>query len=95
MQSLVESSAVRRVPRQPANTTVRCRSPAAIAYAQAAPGVNTNINDTAQNATTADQWEEGFRRLVHHVERHGDTRVPASFPVDGYPPGSWVDRPHL
>ena len=92
MQSLVESSAVRRVPRQPAGTTVRCRSPAAIAYAQSAPGVNTNINDTAQNATTADQWEEGFRRLVHHVERH---RVPASFTVDGYPPGSWVDRPHL
>ncbi len=43
----------------------------------------------------ADQWEEGFRRLVHHAERHGDARVPASFTVDGYPPGSWVDRPHL
>jgi hypothetical protein len=35
-----------------AGNTVRCRSPAAIAYAQSAPGVNTNNNDTAQNATT-------------------------------------------
>ena len=40
----------------------------------------------------ADQWEEGFSRLVHYVERQGDAaRVPASFTVDGYPPGSWVD----
>jgi hypothetical protein len=34
---------------------------------------------------------EGFSRLAHYVERQGDARVPASFTVDGYPPGSWVD----
>ena len=39
----------------------------------------------------ANQWEEGFSRLVHCVERHGDARVPASFTVDGYPLGRWVD----
>ena len=35
-----------------AGSTVRCRSPAAIAYAQSAPGVITSRNDTAQNAAT-------------------------------------------
>jgi len=38
----------------------------------------------------ADQWEEGFSRLLHHVEHHGDARVPASYTVDGYRLGNWV-----
>ena len=35
-----------------AGSTVRCRSPAAIAYAQFTPAVITSRKDTAQNATT-------------------------------------------
>jgi len=35
-----------------AGSTTRCRSPAAIAYAQSAPGVITKRKDTAQNAAT-------------------------------------------
>ena len=35
--------------------------------------------------------EGRFSRLLHYVERQGDAGVPASFTVDGYPPGSWVD----
>ena len=27
----------------------------------------------------ADQWEDGFSRLLHYVERHGDARVPVSY----------------
>ena len=27
----------------------------------------------------ADQWEDGFSRLLHYVERHGDVRVPVSY----------------
>ena len=38
----------------------------------------------------ADQWEEGFSRLLDYVERHGDARVPKSYTVDGYPLGEWV-----
>ena len=38
----------------------------------------------------ADQWEEGFSRLLHYVERHGDARVPRSYTVDGYRLGTWV-----
>ena len=38
----------------------------------------------------ADQWEEGFRRLLDYVERHGDARVLASYAVDGYRLGKWV-----
>ncbi|MGO9103846.1 MAG: helicase associated domain-containing protein [Mycobacterium sp.] len=33
---------------------------------------------------------EGFSRLSHYVERHGDARVPFSYTVDGYPLGQWV-----
>ena len=40
----------------------------------------------------ADQWEEGFSRLLDYVERHGDARVPESYTVDGYPLGAWVSR---
>ena len=36
------------------------------------------------------QWEEGFRRLLDYVERHGDARVPQSYTVDGYQLGAWV-----
>ena len=39
----------------------------------------------------ADQWEEGFSRLLHYVERHGDARVPQSYTVDGYRLGQWVN----
>jgi hypothetical protein len=38
----------------------------------------------------ADQWEEGFNQLLNYVERHGDTRVPYSYTVDGYELGRWV-----
>ena len=38
----------------------------------------------------ADQWEEGFSRLLDYVERHGDARVPKSYTVDGYRLGTWV-----
>ena len=39
----------------------------------------------------ADQWEEGFSRLGHYIERHGAPSVTTSVTVDGYPLGSWVD----
>ncbi len=38
----------------------------------------------------ADQWEEGFSRLLDYVERHGDAHVPAAYTVDGYRLGRWV-----
>ena len=38
----------------------------------------------------ADQWEEGFRRLLGYAEHHGHARVPASYTVEGYPLGRWV-----
>lgn len=38
----------------------------------------------------ADRWEEGFHRLLDHVEHHGDARIPRSYRVDGYPLGLWV-----
>jgi superfamily II DNA or RNA helicase len=37
-----------------------------------------------------DLWEQGLRRLVAYVERHGDARVPRSYTVDGYELGQWV-----
>ena len=40
----------------------------------------------------ADQWEEGFSRLLGYVERHGDARVTRSYTVDGYKLGKWVSR---
>ena len=39
----------------------------------------------------ADQWEEGFRRLLDYVERHGHSRVPVSYTVDGYRLGEWAN----
>jgi hypothetical protein len=39
-----------------------------------------------------DIWEEGFRRLLDYVERHGDARVPQSYTVDGHPLGKWVNN---
>ena len=39
----------------------------------------------------ADRWEEGFRRLLHYVERNGDARVPATYTVDGFRLGAWVN----
>jgi superfamily II DNA or RNA helicase len=41
--------------------------------------------------THAEQWQEGFRRLVDYVERQGDARVPVSYTVDGYRLGQWVN----
>jgi hypothetical protein len=38
-----------------------------------------------------EQWEEGFRRLLDYVARHGDARVPISYTVDGYRLGAWVN----
>ena len=38
----------------------------------------------------ADRWEEGFSRLLNYVERHGDSLVPKSYTVHGYPLGQWV-----
>ena len=38
----------------------------------------------------ADQWEEGFSRLVDYVERHGDVRVPRSRTVDEHKLGTWI-----
>jgi superfamily II DNA or RNA helicase len=38
----------------------------------------------------ADSWEEGFRRLLEYVARHGDARVPAAYTVDGYKLGQWI-----
>ena len=38
----------------------------------------------------ADQWEEGFSRLLDYVDRHGDARVPYAYTVDGYKLGAWV-----
>jgi superfamily II DNA or RNA helicase len=40
----------------------------------------------------ADQWEEGFSRLLQYVEHHGDARVPVSYTVDGYPLGKWASH---
>jgi superfamily II DNA or RNA helicase len=38
----------------------------------------------------ADQWEQGFNRLVAYAESHGHTRVPQGHTVDGYRLGAWV-----
>ena len=40
----------------------------------------------------ADQWEEGFNRLLEFVEREGHSRVPVSCKVGEYPLGKWVDK---
>jgi superfamily II DNA or RNA helicase len=40
----------------------------------------------------ADQWEEGFRRLVEYAQGKGDARVPRSCVVDGYNLGAWVKK---
>jgi hypothetical protein len=38
----------------------------------------------------ADQWEEGFRRLVDWVKVRGDALLPRNYIVDGFNVGSWV-----
>lgn len=38
----------------------------------------------------AEQWEDGFRRLVEYVRQHGDALVPKSYEFDGFKLGSWV-----
>jgi superfamily II DNA or RNA helicase len=40
----------------------------------------------------ADQWEEGFRRLLQYVESNGHARVPAAYTTeDGNRLGAWVN----
>ena len=39
----------------------------------------------------ADQWEDGFSRLLRYVKDEGDARVPQSYKVDGYRLGTWVN----
>jgi Helicase associated domain len=38
----------------------------------------------------ADNWEEGFTRLVQYVEHNGHARVPQSYKADSYNLGLWV-----
>jgi superfamily II DNA or RNA helicase len=38
----------------------------------------------------ADQWEEGFSRVLAYVEQNGHARVPHSYELDGYRLGFWV-----
>ncbi|MGC2377410.1 MAG: helicase associated domain-containing protein, partial [Mycobacterium sp.] len=39
----------------------------------------------------ADQWENGFSKMLRYVERHGDARVAQSYKDDeGYRLGGWV-----
>jgi superfamily II DNA or RNA helicase len=40
----------------------------------------------------ADQWEEGFSRLLDYVKSHHDARMPQAYTVDGYRLGAWIDR---
>ncbi len=40
----------------------------------------------------ADQWEEGFSRLLDYVEHHDHARIPRSYTVGGYRLGAWIDR---
>jgi superfamily II DNA or RNA helicase len=39
---------------------------------------------------SADQWTDGFSRLLKYVECHGDARVPQSYVIDGFRLGDWV-----
>jgi hypothetical protein len=38
----------------------------------------------------ADQWEEGFSKLLQFKELEGHCKVPARFKLDGYKLGTWV-----
>lgn len=38
----------------------------------------------------ADQWEEGFKRLLDYIECNGDARVPSLYTIDNYRLGQWV-----
>jgi hypothetical protein len=41
----------------------------------------------------ADQWEEGFNRLLDYIEEHGHPRVPRPYTTaDGYPLGVWAAK---
>jgi superfamily II DNA or RNA helicase len=40
----------------------------------------------------ADQWEDGFSKLVEYVEQNGDARVPRSYVVAGFDLGRWVQK---
>jgi Helicase associated domain len=42
------------------------------------------------NTRTA-RWEDGFSHLLNYVEVGGNTCVPQSYKVDGYPLGAWVN----
>jgi hypothetical protein len=38
-----------------------------------------------------EQWEEGFQQLLSFIERHGNSRVPRSYTVDGFRLGAWIN----
>ncbi|MGN7779031.1 Helicase associated domain protein [Mycolicibacterium sp. 22603] len=38
----------------------------------------------------ADDWDEGYCRLLQYVDQHGNARVPQSYRVEGYRLGQWV-----
>jgi Helicase associated domain len=40
----------------------------------------------------ADQWEQGFSRVLRYIEQNGDALVPYSYTVDGYRLGKWVAK---
>lgn len=36
------------------------------------------------------RWEEGFQRMVDYVNENGDSLIPQSYVIEGYPLGSWA-----
>jgi superfamily II DNA or RNA helicase len=40
----------------------------------------------------AQKWEEGFSHLLRYVDQHGHARVPASYTVNGYRLGVWLNE---
>lgn len=61
-----------------------------------APGRRTRLEalsgSTAQDPV-ADPWEAGYRQLLNYAaHHHGGACIPASYTVDGYRLGAWVNR---
>ena len=40
----------------------------------------------------AEQWEEGFSKLLQFKELEGHCRMPSSFKLDGFKLGKWVSN---